>query len=155
MRPGNINKPTETPEIPSGGTYAVVVDSERGTRHLDTRLSVPTSLGSAGPNRTALDITTIVITNLIETQLSEETQKIILSAVDAPNDEEKEPFIQRCEWIVYIAESWIKEGTIDKEDLDRTLHEIAGALKGVDAHERQKDRVNSAIDRMWRDREEA
>lgn len=107
--------------------------------------------GDITPNRAALDITTIVITNVIETSLPEETRKNIIEQLDAADvlsDEEKEPFIQRCERIGWIAESWIKAGTLDKEDLDRTLHEIAGALKGVDAHEREKDRVMSALDRF-------
>lgn len=104
--------------------------------------------GDITPNRAALDVTTIVITEMIETQLPEETRKNIIEQFDAANvfsDDEKEPFIQRFERIAWIAESWVKAGTLDKEDLDRTLHEIAGALKGVEAHEREKDRIMSAL----------
>ena len=104
--------------------------------------------GDITPNRAALDITTIVITNVIETQLPEETRKNIigqLDAMDLLNEEEKEPFIQRLEWINRIAEGWIKSRTVDKEDVDRVFHEIVGALKGVDASEREKDRAMSAL----------
>lgn len=106
--------------------------------------------GDITPDRAALDITTIIITNVIETQLPEETRKNIigqLDAMDLLNEEEKEPFIQRLEWINGIAESWIKSRTVDKEDVDRVFHEIVGALHGIEAHERQKDRIISLLDR--------
>ena len=104
--------------------------------------------GDITPERSALEITTIVITDVIETQLSDETRKNIieqLDAVDVLSDEEKEPLIQHFEWIAWMAERWIRSGTIDKEDLDRALHEIAGALKGVEGHERAKDRIMTAL----------
>lgn len=43
------------PGTPQGEPFVVVIDTTRGTRHLDTRRSSPTSLGPAGPNRTSLD----------------------------------------------------------------------------------------------------
>ena len=57
--------------------------------------------------------------------------------MDLLDEKEKEPFIQRLEWINGIAESWIKSRTVDKEDVDRVFHEIVGALHGIEGHERR------------------
>ena len=104
--------------------------------------------GDITPERAALNITTIVITFAIENHLPEETRANIIQQLDMEDvlsDEEKEPLIQRCERIFWIAESWVKAGALDKDDLDRALHEIGGALRGVEAHERELARIKRVL----------
>ena len=93
----------------------------------------------------------MVVTDIIETKLSEEQRGKILRRLDEGdnfNDEETERFTLDLEWFARMADAWVREGTIEKSELDIALHDIVGALKGMDPDARSEDRFRSALNRL-------
>ena len=102
--------------------------------------------GDVTPETTAIFTAVSILTKIVETEMNEDTKVRVLAQLQtSPNDDEKEPFLRRVEFFVFIAQNFVDEGGAAAEDLEVAVSEIVGALENVSAKDRSVDRITRLL----------